>query len=111
MVCVKCEHTEELPSAMEVHLTKNHKARRMCPICGVRVSDMAYHKKMHQPEENQSRCQVCKKVFFSVSNLMTHMLTHNGEKPHTCRVCHHSFHLERNLATHIQRMHPEAKAD
>lgn len=107
LMCMKCEATENLPSAMETHLVRQHKiARRMCPICGQRVVDMGYHRKTHLPVDAQIHCKVCGKRFASNNNLKSHMNIHSGEKPFECNVCSGPFSTSVSLAKHMQRAHP-----
>lgn len=109
-MCFQCEHTETVPSQMEVHLQREHKARKMCPQCGVRVVDMVFHMNtVHVPDDQKITCDQCGKIFGSLSNLKTHVLKHTKEKPYACRVCAGAFKLERALAKHMQKTHPGVK--
>lgn len=101
-----CEHTVYIPSEMEDHLFKLHKTRKMCPICGIRVSDVSYHKKTHLPDERQLKCKECDKVFHKVANLMSHMIRHTGSKPFACKICPMSFRMSKSLHHHIMKTHP-----
>lgn len=105
LMCLKCEYTDTVPSRMEAHLAKLHKARKMCNICGQRFADMGYHKKSHLPVDNLCKCEECGKSFFSKANLRLHMVRHQREKPFACDVCNLEFRLEGNLQRHMQRSH------
>lgn len=113
LMCMKCEKTESLPSEMETHLVKDHSVKqRMCPVCGKRVVDMAYHLKTHN-EEAQIECEIsgCGKRFFSQHNLRAHMLSHSAVKNFTCHVCNGEFRHEANLKRHLAKSHPNVKGE
>lgn len=51
------------------------------------------------------RCETCNKAFALEKNLVLHMQTHSGEKPHKCLICNQSFTYAGNLTRHKYRDH------
>uniref|UniRef100_A0A8C0XJI1 Zinc finger protein 366 n=1 Tax=Castor canadensis TaxID=51338 RepID=A0A8C0XJI1_CASCN len=53
-------------------------------------------------------CTRCGKLFKQLSHLHTHMLTHQGTRPHKCQVCHKAFTQTSHLKRHMMQ-HSEVK--
>uniref|UniRef100_A0A8C5H7B2 Zinc finger protein 710 n=1 Tax=Gouania willdenowi TaxID=441366 RepID=A0A8C5H7B2_GOUWI len=53
-------------------------------------------------------CQLCGKLFKQLSHLHTHLLTHQGMRPHKCQVCHKAFTQTSHLKRHMMQ-HSEVK--
>ncbi|XP_069494628.1 zinc finger protein 770 [Ambystoma mexicanum] len=60
-----------------------------------------------------SKCDLCEKIFPSLSKLRRHYLTHTGQRPFECTMCEKTFrqsaHLKRHQVTH-RRKGPRRKA-
>jgi uncharacterized Zn-finger protein len=54
-------------------------------------------------------CEVCQRRFSFSSALISHRLTHTGQKSHTCELCGKAFALSKNLKTHKRLMHDPAR--
>ncbi|XP_020820897.1 zinc finger protein 710 [Phascolarctos cinereus] len=46
-------------------------------------------------------CPHCSKLFKQPSHLQTHLLTHQGTRPHKCEVCHKAFTQTSHLKRHM----------
>ncbi|XP_064123204.1 zinc finger protein 710 isoform X5 [Loxodonta africana] len=53
-------------------------------------------------------CPHCSKLFKQPSHLQTHLLTHQGTRPHKCQVCHKAFTQTSHLKRHML-LHSEVK--
>ena len=87
--------------------TKNEDLYHLkCDMCARRFSrlkDLNHHKKVHLPnDEKQFQCKICGKGFISKNNLISHMLTHSGDRPHKCNQCGKSFRQLGHLQTHLR---------
>ncbi|XP_076105475.1 uncharacterized protein LOC143073659 [Mytilus galloprovincialis] len=52
-------------------------------------------------EQKRWQCQLCSKSYTTKHNLITHILDHNGIKPHLCMVCGKYFKQLSHLNTHM----------
>uniref|UniRef100_A0A3Q2WC88 Zinc finger protein 710 n=1 Tax=Haplochromis burtoni TaxID=8153 RepID=A0A3Q2WC88_HAPBU len=48
-------------------------------------------------------CHLCGKLFKQLSHLHTHLLTHQGMRPHKCQVCHKAFTQTSHLKRHMMQ--------
>ncbi|XP_033828463.1 zinc finger protein 366 [Periophthalmus magnuspinnatus] len=53
-------------------------------------------------------CHLCGKLFKQLSHLHTHLLTHQGMRPHKCKVCHKAFTQTSHLKRHMMQ-HSDVK--
>lgn len=53
-------------------------------------------------------CHLCGKLFKQLSHLHTHLLTHQGVRPHKCHVCHKAFTQTSHLKRHMMQ-HSDVK--
>ncbi|XP_039217971.1 zinc finger protein 710 [Crotalus tigris] len=53
-------------------------------------------------------CPHCSKLFKQPSHLQTHLLTHQGTRPHKCQVCHKAFTQTSHLKRHML-LHSDVK--
>ncbi|XP_060116206.1 zinc finger protein 710 [Heteronotia binoei] len=53
-------------------------------------------------------CPHCNKLFKQPSHLQTHLLTHQGTRPHKCQVCHKAFTQTSHLKRHML-LHSDVK--
>lgn len=78
-----------------------------CGICGLRTlmqSALVRHQRnVHLNEKNRS-CPVCKKMFYTLSNLQDHMITHEQRRVFKCDVCGKTFTRKECLKAH-RRIH------
>ncbi|KAF9350078.1 hypothetical protein BGX26_011694 [Mortierella sp. AD094] len=65
-------------------------------------------RRLRAAESKNHWCGECGKRFSRPSQLVTHSLTHSGEKPHQCPMCQKHFNVASNLKRHI-RTHTNTK--
>ncbi|XP_052757179.1 zinc finger imprinted 3-like isoform X2 [Galleria mellonella] len=65
-----------------------------CGICGLRTllqSALVRHQRNVHLNEKDKRCSICKKAFYTRSNLQDHMITHDQNRVFDCSVCGKTF--------------------
>ncbi|KAH3849009.1 hypothetical protein DPMN_091394 [Dreissena polymorpha] len=50
-------------------------------------------------------CPVCAKLFFSLSNIDSHIRMHTGDKPFQCNICSYKSTQKGNLRRHRMAVH------
>ena len=85
-----------------------------CDLCGLDFRDHSQyrvHKRKHEGiVENKHQCQICKKFFASRRSLITHGITHSGEKRFACEVCGKRFTQRSSVMLHM-RLHAESEEE
>jgi len=69
-----------------------------CPAsysCGAGLTQNLVKK--HNEMKIGKKCNVCQKLFYSISKLQVHLRRHNGEKPFSCLICSKIFVSKSNL--------------
>ncbi|XP_061725822.1 zinc finger protein 852-like isoform X9 [Cydia pomonella] len=82
-----------------------------CGICGLRSvkeSALIRHQRNVHLNEKNIVCKICKRRFFTRSNLHDHMITHNQERVFKCDVCAKTFARKECYRTHY-RIHTGEK--
>ncbi|XP_056632872.1 zinc finger protein 430-like [Diorhabda sublineata] len=103
---------DEAQNATETYTKRKSSPLEKCPICKKYFRRMKTHLLKHEilnkaPEERLF-CTLCHKVFNTQSNLLIHMRSHSGDRPHICEVCNKSFSQSCNLVNHM-RVHTGEK--
>ena len=65
------------------------------------------HKRVHTGDKPYE-CVICKKAFYSSSDLTKHSRLHTGETPYECEICKKKFSSNSNLTVH-KRVHTGEK--
>ncbi|KAM3939567.1 zinc finger protein 366 [Leptodactylus fuscus] len=84
--------------------------RWKCPMCDKSYTSK-YNLVTHILGHNGIKphaCSRCGKLFKQLSHLHTHMLTHQGTRPHKCQVCNKAFTQTSHLKRHMMQ-HSDVK--
>ncbi|XP_077318625.1 zinc finger protein 366 isoform X2 [Lithobates pipiens] len=84
--------------------------RWKCPMCEKSYTskyNLVTHILGHNGIKPHS-CAHCGKLFKQLSHLHTHMLTHQGTRPHKCQVCNKAFTQTSHLKRHMMQ-HSDVK--
>lgn len=125
-----CSEATKSDSSATVHESKNHETEVNCdgetestsvdqtdaldtisstsPLRSVSPVNPINHPKNQDPQALGPRrilyCQYCPRVFYYLSDLERHSITHSQNKPHVCHLCGKAFkrssHLERHKHIH-----------
>lgn len=140
--CKQCDRKFPSKNNYENHVKAIHEGvTYTCDVCGkvCRYSgDLTVHKKVHDPDYQPPKCEICDKTFnfasaklyhmnrvhgnikntyvcevcglsvTSSTSLRDHMMRHTGEKPISCDFCGKSFIRQQSLMVHL-RVHTREK--
>uniref|UniRef100_H3BEV6 Zinc finger protein 710 n=1 Tax=Latimeria chalumnae TaxID=7897 RepID=H3BEV6_LATCH len=101
------EQSDLEPDPSASHSDRNRRAQLDRLDINVQIDDSYYV----DSGDGQKRwqCRMCEKSYTSKYNLVTHILGHNGIKPHSCPYCSKLFkqpsHLQTHLLTHQGMRH------
>ncbi|XP_005191414.1 zinc finger protein 260 [Musca domestica] len=112
-------HDDSLGSTEEYEITdaglteiihRNNKTF-YCPNCGncysaagsLKLHMRACMRQKTEVPEDQRKCNICNRVFNSVSYLKEHMLRHTGEGPKRCQRCYRKFIDEEKYKAHMEQ--------
>ena len=95
----KFSRAVDLKRRMFVH-TGNKLQYDICRKHFLQDNSLMTHMLIHTGEKPHT-CVICKKQFSYASTLTTHMLKHTGEKPHTCVICKKQLSYANTLNTHM----------
>ncbi|XP_067634625.1 zinc finger protein 668 [Eurosta solidaginis] len=90
--CTNCGNCYSAAGSLKLHMRACVKQREEVP-----------------PEER--KCQICNKVFNSVSYLKEHMMRHTGEGPRRCTRCYRKFIDEEKWKAHMEAHKQQDKLD
>ena len=105
--CPLCHYTSQWASYVKRHLLVHTKAKTVpCDVCGKvfrTVSECNMHKKLHANEEHV--CEMCGFRCKLKKVLDIHMLLHEDEKRIDCPHCHYRCRRSTDLKRHLLSMH------
>lgn len=104
--CDKCPKTYSKLGSFKVHKYNAHNAKKICELCGAKVSFMKVHMKTHEQEPIE--CEICQKKLASKVTLIKHLLIHTDERPYKCKYCDKRFRAINSRIIH-QRVHEGVK--
>ena len=86
----------------------NESEKETCNICGKKVIDLNFHRKLHMA---QFKCAFCPKVMTSKQVMRRHVETHEnaGQQPHACHLCKKSYKTRGYLLKHISYIHKNSQ--
>lgn len=79
----------------------------LCDVCGRNFKtswSLKNHEKIHSGISSMQMysCPLCSKTFAHKSQVLQHMVSHSGTKPHTCHVCSKSYSQKGSLTQHMR---------
>ncbi|XP_015109213.1 zinc finger protein 2 [Diachasma alloeum] len=103
--CDLCGQRFRSKARYDTHRKKHKDGRNLeCKECGLVFPG---HRALinHRDREHRSgtTCEICKKVFYSITNYYQHVLVHAGIKPYKCDVCSENFSQRTSLKRHRER--------
>ena len=105
--CSHCEASYTTKAVLQKHISKNHKEKIPCEICGKLLPHghfMNTHMKSHG--EPEFKCQECNKEFHLKTSLNYHIdSVHKPSENLVCPTCNSSYNSIRNLKRHVMRQH------
>lgn len=109
--CPECASTFASAFSLFRHRAKVHNIEHSytthnCDLCNkifFSLSELTLHKQRHSAEKTHE-CPTCKKMFSAKGNLRIHMRTHAKEKLYKCDICEHTFSHPYSLVNH-RRIH------
>jgi len=109
--CVHCGKQFRWPFRLRDHLLESHSDVRphCCDICGkmfVSISRLNAHKKTHA--DKSFLCEFCNRKFVRSQVLRSHLMTHTGDRPYVCCECGKGYVCPSNLKEHLA-VHSDVK--
>ena len=109
---VECDicHKTFKATCLRQHVRQAHVIGRMkCEHCDqtfvTRTSRDRHIKNMHKKEEYAKKCPHCEYRSVDLGRLKTHILAHEGIKPHKCKLCDYQVIWKRHLTNHLRKKH------
>lgn len=112
--CEHCGKAYAIKYTYDQHIRTHTEGRPKCPECGSTFASafslFRHRAKAHNLEHSYTthKCNLCDKIFFSLSELNLHIQRHSDQKVHTCPECEKSFSAKGNLRIHM-RTHAKEK--
>lgn len=108
--CYMCRAKCMSMVSMRVHLEKKHPIRRdqKCIICGMKLS--LFEQNEHWCiDEEQMDCEYCTESFDSITEMLTHLNSHNEKKFYQCDECKRFYPLKILMKNHVKYHVDKAK--
>ena len=102
--------TSEIDNELYTFVTNDHLCDNENEIIEARKEDSENKKTESlftaktKTRESLFECDICKKSFYSKSNLKKHQKIHTGEVPFECKICKKRFNQLIHLKTHESRV-------
>lgn len=94
---------------MKRHVDSIHRNIRyqcsQCPSYFCSHDGLTKHERRLHGNNPGFRCGKCSKVFKRENHLVTHMASHDGQKPHGCETCGKRFNFPNKLRQHRAAQH------
>ncbi|XP_045152734.1 zinc finger protein 891 [Echinops telfairi] len=97
----KISHHSYLNQQEKTHTEEQQCKCNQCRKSFRRNSNHILHKRGHLSEKHYG-CKECGKIFHDSSTLRRHVRTHTGEKPYECNLCGKAFSQKTSLKSHVR---------
>ncbi|XP_049869133.1 zinc finger protein 880-like [Pectinophora gossypiella] len=110
--CQDCDKTFNNYNCRTKHYRTIHLGiKKYCKLCNKDFVNLETHNLiMHNSEMLRHVCAVCGRRCITPSNLRTHMLIHNKDRPYECDICHKRFRNTGNVSTHKRTVHERERS-
>ncbi|RUS83409.1 hypothetical protein EGW08_008830, partial [Elysia chlorotica] len=111
LFCDECNYSCLSEEKLLAHKqTTSHKAERtLCPLCGASTKNLRQHVRTAHNENRPFKCDICGFKAKTITNLKTHLNTHDPVKQIHCLHCSYRCRTNDQLKKHMVRHSTEKK--
>lgn len=112
-ICHLCGRGFRLAKSLNDHINcHSGKKNYECGTCGKEFyyrTSVVNHQKRHEGIDKRFQCPHCDRRTVSKRELVHHVRTHTGEKPHVCEQCGKGFATKNEVKNHVNSQHVAVK--